>query len=448
MSSAGAGGCHAVTSAIVWDCRSRGQAGLSRLSAKPVRRAYDAVVVRKDCSLQGSKRMKWSWRIGTIAGIGVYLHFTFLILPAWLIFMHLQQGDSWQEVLHALIFLAALFGIIVLHELGHALTARRYGIKTRDITLLPIGGVARLERMPEDPRQELIVALAGPAVNVVLAFLFLVVLVAAVGVASSTGAIDSAWEGVLWMVSDPDELTGVSQLPVLGVRFLGTMVIVNIMLVLFNMLPAFPMDGGRVLRALLAMRMDYVRATQVAAAIGQGMAILFGLIGLVSQHPFLLFIALFVWIGAAGEASMVSLRYALEGIPVRQAMITAFQTVGRETPLREVAAHILAGFQQDFPVVEDGHVVGVLTKSDLLKAWAEGERSEPIEHFMRTEFEVAAPNEMLSSAFQRLQQCNCHTLPVVDRGQLVGLLDMENVGEFIALRSAMRRAEYRRTHRE
>lgn len=390
--------------------------------------------------------MKWSWRIGAIAGIGVYLHFTFVLLPAFVVFSRLNDGGDWRGVAHDLIVLATLFGIIVLHELGHALTARRYGIQTRDITLLPIGGVARLERMPEDPRQELVVALAGPAVNVVLATLCFVGLLVVVGVAAFTGAIESSRQVLFWLFSSQEQAGGVEQFSAIGARFLFEMLFLNVLIVLFNMLPAFPMDGGRVLRALLAMKMDYVRATQTAATIGQGMALLFVLLAWFAHNPFLVLIAFFVWMGAAGESSMVSLRYALGGIPVRQAMITEFETVRRDTPLGHVAAHILAGFQQDFPVVEDGHVVGILTKSDLLKAWAEGERNEPIEHFMREEFETASPNEMLAPAFQRLQECRCHTLPVVDRGQLVGLLDMENVGEFIALQSAARRAEFKRTH--
>ena len=231
--------------------------------------------------VEGCCSMKWSWRIGTIAGIGVYLHFTFLILPAWLVVDQVRRGADWQVVLHSLVFLSALFGIIVLHELGHALAARRYGIQTRDITLLPIGGVARLEKMPDDPRQELIVALAGPAVNVALAFLSFLGLIALIGVAASVGAIDSAVTGLL----NPGRITGAT--------FCVEMLLVNIVLVIFNLLPAFPMDGGRVLRAVLAMNMDYVRATKVAAVVGQGMALCFAVLGLKISNPFLVFIGIF-----------------------------------------------------------------------------------------------------------------------------------------------------------
>src|SRR3989338_8779962 len=209
--------------------------------------------------------MKWSTRIGTFAGIDVYVHTTFLILIAWVAFAHWQTGHSAAAAMEGVAFILALFGCVVLHEFGHALTARRFGIKTRDITLLPIGGLARLERMPDDPRQELWVALAGPAVNVVIAaaLFFSLRLTAS-----------------LWSLSDAARVGGgvVSQL-----------MWVNVVLVAFNLLPAFPMDGGRVLRALLARRLAYARATQIAATVGQGMAILFGVVGLFS-NPMLMFI--------------------------------------------------------------------------------------------------------------------------------------------------------------
>jgi CBS domain-containing protein len=213
--------------------------------------------------------------------------------------------------------------------------------------------------------------------------------------------------------------------------------VVNIFLVVFNMLPAFPMDGGRVVRALLAQRMSYVRATQLAANLGQGMALLFGLIGFFG-NPFLLFIAFFVWIGATQEASMVQMRSALGGIPVNYAMVTDFQVLSPEDNLEEVIRMILSGSQQDFPVVDDSAVVGVLTRQDLLRVLAERGKMVPVSEVMQREIEVVDSSEMLESAFQRLQSCQCHTLPVQQSGRLVGLLTMDNVGEFISIRSALK----------
>jgi CBS domain-containing protein len=198
------------------------------------------------------------------------------------------------------------------------------------------------------------------------------------------------------------------------------------------------MDGGRVLRALLAMRMDYVRATQTAARIGQGMAVLFVLTAIVIKNPFLLLIAVFVWLGASSEASSVELRDVLGSLPAREAMITQFQTVTPEEPLRVVMAHIMDGYQRDFPVVSGERVVGMLTRADLLKALAEGGHEQPVSDAMQREFEQAAPSELLAAVFRRLQQCRCHSFPVIDHGRLVGVIDMENVGEFIAFRQALR----------
>jgi Zn-dependent protease len=224
----------------------------------------------------------WSWKLGQVAGIDIYMHGTFLILLAWVGVSHYLQRHHLADAGASVVFILALFAIIVLHELGHALTARHYGICTREITLLPIGGVARLERMPADPKQELVVALAGPAVNVALAALL-------AGIVTPT-----AWRDVQWIGGD----------------FLSKLLWVNVSLAVFNIIPAFPMDGGRALRAVLAMRMDYVRATQIAAHIGQGLALVFGLVGLFS-NPFLVFIALFVWMGAASEASAALTRSVL-----------------------------------------------------------------------------------------------------------------------------------------
>ena len=220
--------------------------------------------------------MRWAWKLGVVAGIPVYLHSTFVLVIAWVFWVSWQQGQSFLSAAVGAGFVLVLFGCVVLHEFGHALTARRYGIRTRDITLLPIGGVARLERMPDDPKQELWVALAGPAVNVVIA----------------AGLF--AWQALAGGYQP------VGGLSLSGGSFLDSLMKLNLFLALFNMLPAFPMDGGRVLRATLAMNLEYVRATQIASTVGQGMALLFALIGLL-WNPFLLFIAFFVWIGAAQE---------------------------------------------------------------------------------------------------------------------------------------------------
>jgi len=356
--------------------------------------------------------MKWSTKIGTFAGIDVYVHTTFLILIGWVAFAHWRTGHTAAAAVEGVAFVLALFACVVLHEFGHALTARRFGIRTRDITLLPIGGLARLERMPDDPRQELWVALAGPAVNVVIAVALFAVLVV-------TGT-----------------LAPLGTLNVASGSFFERLMLVNVSLVGFNMLPAFPMDGGRVLRAVLAIRMDYTRATQLAANIGQGMALLFGLLGLFF-NPFLVFIALFVWIGAGQEAAMTQMKTALGGIPLESAMITDFRTLSPNDSLAHAVELLLAGAQQDFPVVDGDAVVGILTRADLFTALAREEQQSPVANVMRRHFLTADAADMIDVAFQRLQEHECHTIPVVRGGKLIGLLTMDNVGEFLRVQAAI-----------
>lgn len=355
--------------------------------------------------------MGWSIRVASIAGITVQIHFTFAIFLAWMVLSGLVQGKPHGEVISDAIFTLALFGCVVLHEFGHALTAKRYGIRTKDITLLPIGGVARLEKMPDDPRQELWVALAGPAVNIAIA-----------------GAI------YLVLKTTADNLTFTAT-ALSGGALLQRLLLVNISLVVFNLVPAFPMDGGRVLRALLAHRLDYTKATQVAAHLGQAIAVLFGIAGFFF-NPFLMFIALFVWIGAAQEAGLVQIKSALAGIPVRAAMLTDFQAVTSNDGLSHVADLILRGSQHDFPVVDGTLVVGVVTRDDVLRNLVSN-RTAHVGDVMRRDIARASDSEMLESALQQLQSCDCHTLPVVRNGALVGLLTPENIGEYLMIRAAL-----------
>jgi Zn-dependent protease/predicted transcriptional regulator len=356
--------------------------------------------------------MRWSWKIGQFAGIGVYVHATFLLLVGWIALGHWQESRSLAATVVGVAFVLAIFGCVVLHEFGHALTARRFGVRTRDIVLLPIGGVARLERIPEKPAQELWVALAGPAVNaVIVVALFLWLLLA------------GAWPPA----EDMSTMSG---------PFLGRLMMVNIFLAVFNLIPAFPMDGGRVLRALLAMRLDYAHATHIAGTVGQGLAFVFGFVGLFT-NPFLLFIALFVWIGAAQESSLVQIRTALGGIPLQRVMLTDFRTLTPQDSLERAVELTLRGSQQEFPVVDGERVVGVLTQAKLLRGLEETGRQTAVADVMERKFETAVLSEMAEAVFRRLQQCDCHTIPVTHHGRLAGIVTMENVGEFLRIQSAI-----------
>ncbi|MBS1873964.1 MAG: site-2 protease family protein [Acidobacteria bacterium] len=254
--------------------------------------------------------MKWSWKIAKLAGIDVYVHATFLLLLGWVAVAHRSSGRA---ALEGVAFTLAIFACVLLHELGHALAARRFGIPTRDITLLPIGGVARLARMPKEPARELVVALAGPAVNVVI----------------SVGLF--AW------LAATGGWAPLAQLGVAGGPFLERLAIANAGLALFNLIPAFPMDGGRILRALVALRTDYARATRIASRIGQGMAILFGIAGLFG-NPMLLFIALFIWMGAASENRAAQFEAAARGMR----SVTVFKVHRVRQPGSPVGARTLS----------------------------------------------------------------------------------------------------------
>ena len=362
--------------------------------------------------------MRWSWRIGRLAGIDLYVHATFLLLLAFFGFKEYAQG--WTAVAASMLYIVVLFAIVVLHELGHALTARRYGIRTRDITLLPIGGVARLERMPRDPRQELLVALAGPAVNVALATVLY-------GIVRLTGQVPDS------TLYDIDVLISAR-------AFLYQFVFVNVVIALFNLLPAFPMDGGRVLRALLAMRMNYARATEIAARIGRLFALLLGIAGLYPGfgNPFLVLIALFVWLGAGSEAAAVQTSESLDGVPIEDLMIREVQTLAPGDPLSRAVQFTLEGFQQDFPVVdESGSLVGVLTRADLLGALSERGASATVADSMHRRFATATPDDRAEEAIDRLRNCGCNAMPVVRGRELLGVLTLENIGEYVMIRTAM-----------
>lgn len=360
-------------------------------------------------------RMAWSWKIAEISGIAIHVHATFLLLVAWFAFAYWLQVGSLLKVLSGVALFLALFGCVLLHELGHALTAKRFGLTTRQITLLPIGGIASLERTPDDAVQGLWITLAGPAVNLLIA-----------SVLFATLRLTGQWEplGRVSLTDGP---------------FLERLMVVNVSLLVFNMLPAFPMDGGRALRALLATRMDDARATRIAATLGQGMAVLFAIVGWLA-NPVLVLIALFVWMGAAQEARMAEIRSALRGIPVARVMTTQFLTLTPDDSLSTVVELVLHGAQHDFPVTRDGRVLGILTERDLLRGLdARGPASE-VGDAMRRDFVAVDPQETLDAVLSRLEVGGWSTAPVLEGGRLAGLLTVDTIAEFLGIQAVRRRA--------
>ncbi len=355
--------------------------------------------------------MRWSIKIGRFAGIDVFMHLTFLLLIGWVALMHWRHGQSIAAALVGVVFIVAIFVCVVLHEFGHALMARRYGVATRDIILLPIGGLARLEKIPSQPVQELWVALAGPAVNVVIAMALFIWL-----------QVTAAWE--------PMQSLTVTTGPVLE-----RLMAVNLFMVAFNMIPAFPMDGGRVLRAALATRLAYSRATQIAASIGRAMAVLFGLIGLF-YSPLLLFIAVFVWLGATQEEGLVRLKSAVGDIPVRTVMASDFKTLASDDKLQRAADLTLDGSQKDFPVVKGDMLAGVLRQTDLLKALSRQRGQETVASITRMDASTVESTEMLDAVVAKLNECQCDLVPVTRDGRLVGVVTTTILGAFMRLREA------------
>ena len=341
-----------------------------------------------------------------IFGVPIRFHFTFLILLIFILVVGLSGGQS--AAANAL-YLIALFTSVLLHELGHVLVARRYGIRTVEITMYPIGGVARPERTPA-PNEEIWIGLAGPLVNLVIAGLLL-------GYVYVTG-----------------QLVHVSRLSVPSdanlIQRIGTG---NLLLAAFNLIPAFPMDGGRVLRGILARFRPVEQATQMAATAGQYLAILMGLFGLLSANFFLIFIAFFVYLGAAQESAHIIGQTLTHGVPVRAAMVTDFRTLSHGDSMRDAANLLLATSQQDFPVVLGDQVIGLLGRNALLRTIAVDGPEAYVASAMDRDFKQVEPNADLGEALPVLSEAGSCAL-VMDEGRLLGLLTRENLSEFLLLR--------------
>ncbi len=354
-----------------------------------------------------------------IRGIQLRMHFTF---PLILIFAAVQfaliTGRGLTGAVFGVVVTSILFVIVVLHELGHSIAAQSYGIQVEQIVLLPIGGVAQLGRMPEKPSQELVISAAGPLVNFALAAL-LAVLGLAFGQELS--------------------LRFAFRLPA-GITFSAVFSYIfaaNLFLGLFNLLPAFPMDGGRILRSLLAMRIDYSRATTLAVIIGQGMAVLMGLWGFVAGGFFLILIAIFIFSAARQEGQMAKMRRVLGDITVRQAFSTQGSSLTSRSTLREAISLTMSSFQSDFPVRDDERLLGVLTSKRLAEALRKAGPDELVAQFMRTDLDPVSPDEKLYIAQQLLSEAGADALPVMEGEQFLGLVTARDVRKVYRLASRL-----------
>ena len=356
--------------------------------------------------------MTWSFPIGRLFGSQLRVHVTFLLLLAFI------GASAWAErgpeaALWTTIFILLLFTCVVAHEFGHALMARRFGIRTPDVTLLPIGGLARLEKMPEKPGQEILVALAGPAVNVVI------------------------W-AVLTLLfgapTEPDQLTGLAVAPSTLPAQLATL---NLILAIFNMIPAFPMDGGRVLRAVVALFTDRVTATRIAAGAGQVVAFLMALTGLMSGNLMLVLIAGFIFIAAGGESADVAMRDVARKLMARDAMITEYEALRPEDAIGLAATTLIRTTQHEFPVLDaGGHLAGFLTREALFHAMAEDRSDTRVGDVMQSVPAVTL-RDGLETVLERLG--TNPAVAVLDReGHLLGYITRENVGELMVIANTRR----------
>jgi Zn-dependent protease/predicted transcriptional regulator len=355
--------------------------------------------------------MPWSITVGRIGGTAVKIHITFVLFLAWIAFSA-WANEGVEAALDSTVFIVLLFLCVILHEFGHILAARRYGIRSPEVTLLPIGGVASMPRLPSDPSQELVVALAGPAVNLIIG----AVLVAALG---------SLRPGDFEQIENPH------------LSLMGRLAAANLFLAVFNLIPAFPMDGGRVLHALIAMRIGGPLATEVAAKVGQAFAIGLGFLGLFG-NPLLIFIAVFVYIAAAGEAQMSAAQQALRGLRVGEAMETRFTPISIDATLDQAVDALLAAAQNEFPVVDAFRKpVGLLTREDILAAVGKHGRDEPASVVMRVGVDSVRPESSVEGVFERLQDPKAAALYVTDAdGAIVGLLTRQALAEVVLIRSA------------
>ena len=358
--------------------------------------------------------MGWSVNIGSIAGTAIRIHFTFLLFLVWIFVANWASGGppaAWQ----GLIFILLLFACVLAHEFGHILTARAFGVPTPDVTLLPIGGVARLARIPEEPRQEFLIAIAGPLVNVAIAVVLL----------------------LLGAHLDPRDLAAMESS---RISLTDRLAEVNLFLAVFNMIPAFPMDGGRVLRALLAIKLGHVRATEIAATIGQLVAFGLGFLGLFG-NPLLIFIAIFVYLAASSEAHLVAIRAMSRDVPVSAAMITNYATLTPDEHIEAAINTLLHTSQTEFPVIDaDRRLVGLLGRDGIIRALKTLGPDARVADAMMKDVPTVDSRTCLEDAFRILQEKSAPAVGVVDRvGRLIGLITSETVGEMLMVKSAMPR---------
>jgi len=377
--------------------------------------------------------LTWSIKVAAIKGIDIRIHITFLFIVLWAAFnWGVLRPGGWQGMIYGVVFISLVFLCVVLHELAHSLVAQAFGVQVKGITLLPIGGVAQMESLPQHPLQELLMALAGPATNLILGA---VLLLAALVFVPLWGFPINAPQDLLDLVGGPGPLA----LPV-ALRLLLELALANVALAIFNLVPAFPMDGGRVLRAFLALALDYGLATQIAVSVGQGLALLLGLWGFFQGDLLLILIAMFVYLGAEQEGGELRVRAALRGMQACQALSRESIALLPTDTLARALDLTLHSYQTDFPVLRAGQLVGILTRQVLSEGLRERGPTASVSAVMHTQYPKAPPTATLSDLRQQMMTTGVRAVAIMDQGTFVGLLTLEDISEAFMMLSATRRA--------
>lgn len=359
-----------------------------------------------------TQKMKGSFKLGKVAGIGIFIHWTFTLLILFIIFINYKSGQNATQIIWSVVFILCIFITVLLHELGHALAAKNYNIKTKDITLLPIGGLARLERIPEKPLEELIVAFAGPLVNITLAFI----------------------TGIFITIPDTSEqLMAELSNGVNANNFFLNFFLVNFWLAVFNLIPAFPMDGGRILRALLSFKLQRHVATRISARIGQLLAMGFIILGFFTS-PFLIFIGIFVIIGAQVEADYTESKFLLKGFKVHDVIMKQYPTMDANDTVKTAVELVLDSQNKNFLITENGIPVGTLNRDQIIMVLSKKGDDEFIYNVMDRNLVYLDGDSLLENVFELIQLNKSRLMLVMENNELAGTLDVENLMEFLLIK--------------
>lgn len=354
--------------------------------------------------------MRGAYKILNIRGINIFIHWTFLLLIGWVLLVNARTGNNIEQLTWSVLFVLAVFACITLHELGHAFMASRFGIKAKNIVLLPIGGIASLEKFPDNPRQELAISTAGPAVNIIIAVLLWLLL-------PHTG---------FWQAPENASIMH-------GHDFLYNLRIVNIGLVIFNLIPAFPMDGGRILRALLGFKLNYIQATTIAATVGKIIAVIFIVLGILLINPFLPVIGIFIIFSAGAEEYYLRLKSLVKGIKLNEVLMYDFNSLQMNMTVQEAANVLMSNHSKYFVLMDGATPVGSINRLEIVKAIGEMNYNEPLKKLVKGELEYLNGNKEVETVLEKLAHNDERIYPVMDNSHLIGVVNLNHIIEYLLL---------------